>query len=307
MSGDPRPRGGFTAGAARPDTATVKPFGRVAVIGVGLIGGSVAAAMRARGLGGEFVGYSVGTDARDALARGLIDVAAGSVQAAVEGADLVVLAAPIPAICGSFPAFASRLSGSALVTDTASTKRSVIDAARATMGDAFPRFVPAHPIAGSERHGPGAARASLYEGCATILCPQPETDAIARERIGALWAAFGARVVEMDAATHDAIFAEVSHWPHAAVFAMCAAIARGPRAADAQRFAGPGLRDSTRIGAASPPLWADILLDNRAAVLDCAEAFERELATLLDALRAGDREALVAYLEVASRWRQGIR
>ncbi|MBK8766174.1 MAG: prephenate dehydrogenase [Burkholderiaceae bacterium] len=128
-----------------------------------------------------------------------------------------------------------------------------------------------------------------------------------RARIRACWAAPGPRVVELDPPVHDRVFAEVSHWPHAVVFAMCSAIANGRFADDALRFAGAGLRDSSRIGASSPQLWADILLDNREPVLDCARAFEAELAALLAALRAGDRTALAACFEPGSRWRQALK
>jgi len=111
----------------------------------------------------------------------------------------------------------------------------------------------------------------------------------------------------MEAGAHDALFAEVSHWPHAVAFALCAAIAEGSNAEAAARFAGAGLRDTTRIGASSPALWADILLDNRAAVLRCAERFQRELGTVLQALRDADRDALLERFEAASRWRRTLR
>lgn len=279
---------------------------RAAVLGVGLIGGSVAAGLRQRRLAAEVVGYSPGDDARRALELGLVDVAADDVATAVEGADLVVLAAPIPALRGLLEALRERLAHDAVVTDCASTKRSVIAAARATLGEAFPRFVAAHPIAGGERHGPDAARADLFDGCLAVVCAHPESSPDAVERVHAVWAALGARVAPMDAVEHDELFAEVSHWPHAVAFALCAAIAHGPQAAAAQRFAGAGLRDTTRIGASSAPLWADILIDNREAVLRCAEAFQDELRAITQALSAGDRAALVDRFEAASRWRRRL-
>lgn len=282
-------------------------FGRVAVLGVGLIGGSVAGAVRARSLAHRVVGYAAGDDAREALALGLLDEVAPDPASAVQGADLVVLAAPIPAIAPLLAAIAPALAPDAVITDTASTKASTVAAARAALGAAFPRFVPAHPIAGAERHGPTAAKPTLFERCLTVLCPEPETDAQAQRRVSAFWEAIGARIVSMHVADHDRVFAEVSHWPHAAVFALCAAIADGPRAEDALRFAGAGLRDTTRIGASSASLWADIVLDNRDAVLDCAQAFERELGVLVDALRRRDRDALLERFETASRWRRRLR
>lgn len=285
----------------------VERFRRIAVLGVGLIGGSIAAGARARGLGDQVVAFSPGPDAAEALALGLVDDVAADAAAAADGSDLVVLAAPIPTLPALFAQIAPRLAPDAVLTDAASTKRSTIDAARRALGADFARFVPAHPIAGAERHGPGAARSDLFDGCIALMCPEPDTAAHAYRRVAAFWSALGARVVDMPAADHDRLFAEVSHWPHAAVFALCAAIGRGAQAEDALRFAGAGLRDTTRIGASSASLWADIVLDNRDAVLDCAAAFERELRAMLDAIERGDRAALVERFETASRWRRRLR
>lgn len=279
---------------------------RAAVLGVGLIGGSVAAGLRQRGLAAEVVGYSPGDDARRALALGLLDRAAGDLAGAVDGADLVVLAAPIPALPGLLAQMRGRLAPDAVVTDCASTKRSVIAAAREHLGGDFPRFVAAHPIAGGERHGPDAARADLFEGCLAIVCPDAQAAPDALERVRATWTALGARLAPMDPVEHDELFAEVSHWPHAVAFALCGAIAAGERADAARRFAGAGLRDTTRIGASSAQLWADILVDNREAALRCARAFEAELQAIAGALAAGDRDALAARFEAASRWRRGL-
>jgi len=285
----------------------VERFRRIAVLGVGLIGGSIAVAARARGLADRVVGFSPGTDAQEAFGLGLVDELAEDPAAAADGADLVVLAAPIPALPGLFGSIAARLAPDATITDAASTKLSTIAAARASLGSVFPRYVPAHPIAGAERHGPGAARADLFEGCIALLSPEADTAPDAYRRVSGFWTALGAKAVDMRAADHDRLFAEVSHWPHAAVFALCAAIADGPRAEDALRFAGAGLRDTTRIGASSAGLWADIVLDNRESVLECAAAFERELRSMMDALERGDREALVRRFETASRWRRRLR
>ncbi len=279
---------------------------RAAVLGVGLIGGSVAAGIRARGLAAEVVGYAPGGDAGRALELGLIDRVAGDVAQAVAGADLVVLAAPIPALPGLLAALRGRLDADAVVTDCASTKRSVIESARSLLGEAFPRFVAGHPIAGGERHGPEAARAGLFDGCLAVLCPHAEASLAAVERVQALWTGLGARIARMEPDAHDGLFAEVSHWPHAVAFALCGAIAAGPRAEAAQRFAGAGLRDTTRIGASSAALWADILIDNRDAVLECAGTFERELRAIADALAAGDRQALADRFEAAARWRRSL-
>lgn len=282
-------------------------FGRLALLGVGLIGGSVAAAAREAGCVTHITGYAPGDDAGQALALGLLDSVAQSPAQAVAGADLVVLAAPVGAMPGLFAEIAPHLPDHALITDCASTKLSTVAAARDALGAALARYVPAHPIAGSEKHGPQAARAGLFRDAVAIVCPQPENAASTTARVSDFWGALGARVNTMPADHHDRIFAEVSHWPHAMVFALCAAIARGPWAEDALRMAGGGLRDTSRIGASSPSMWADILLDNREPVLERAAAFEAELAAILAALRAGDRAGLIERFSLASDWRARLR
>lgn len=281
-------------------------FRRAAILGTGLIGGSFAAALRAGRFAGEVVGFSPGDDASEARSLGLVDRCAASASAAVEGADLVVLAAPIPVLRSLFEAISDRLADDALVVDCASTKRSVVAAAEAACGEAFARFVPSHPIAGGERHGPSAARADLFDGCIAVVCEHARNVPWAVERARELWTALGARVVTMDAGDHDELFAEVSHWPHAVAFALCGAIAAGSRAESARSYAGAGLRDTTRIGASSATLWADILLDNRDAVMRCAEDFDRELRAVEQALKTGDRAELVRRFEAASRWRRSL-
>lgn len=278
---------------------------RVAVIGTGLIGGSLAASLRAARPSLEVVGWSPGADAARAGELGLLSHAAPSLAQAVSRAELVVLAAPVdalPALMREVFEFAPR---EVVVTDCGSTKSGVVAAAQA-LGPVARRFVAGHPIAGGEQHGPQAARAGLFQGALAVLCPLPETDALALELVRELWTAVGAQVVDLPAGEHDAVFAEVSHWPHAVAFALCGAIASGPQAEPALRFAGAGLRDTTRIGASSSKLWADILLQNRERVLDSAARFQLELAGLLNELRATDREALTRRLEAASRWRQRL-
>ena len=289
-----------TERAARPR------WRRAAILGTGLIGGSVAAALRERGLAAQIVGCSPGADGPRAMELGLIDCCEADAAHAVVGADLVVIAAPIPVIPGLLSLIREHLSPDALVTDCASTKRSTIEAARQALGASFARFVPGHPIAGGEGHGPDAARATLFERCVAVLCPQDDTDPAYAAHASGLWAELGARVVTMGAEEHDRLFAEVSHWPHAVAFALCGAIASGQRAEPARQFAGAGLRDTTRIGASSADLWADILIDNREAALDCARAFEREMSRITQALQDGDRDRLRACFEAASAWRRGL-
>jgi prephenate dehydrogenase len=282
----------------------VSRFGKVLVVGTGAVGGSIGGGMRRRGLAAQVWGLDP-ANAGAALETGLIDRVAPDLQSALEGVELVVLAAPVSVNCAMLadPAFLAGLPQGALVTDVSSTKSSVIEAARTGLGARLGRFVASHPIAGSDRGGPAAAKPDLLEGAWVLTCPTADADADAVARIEALWVALGARVASMPPAHHDRLFAEVSHWPHAVAFALAASVGNGALADDARRFHGAGLRDTTRVGGSPPGLWAGILLDNRDAVLEAARAFRVELERIERALAAGDRDALAAALARGADWR----
>lgn len=290
----------MTDASLRP---TVPALGRVAIVGVGLIGGSVAAGLKKRGLAQRVVGHSP-ADQHKALALELVDEVEPRLEDAVAAADLVVLAAPVSEICRLMPALARCLPADAVLTDTGSTKRSIVEAARQGLGAYLPRFVPAHPIAGSERSGPAAAQADLFDGARVILSPLPETDAGALERTDAFWTGLGARTVTMPPEAHDRLLAAVSHLPHVVAFALAHGLAGRDDGEDALRLAGGGLRDTSRIAASSPALWADILLDNRDAVAEAVAHYETAWAAFTEAMQAGDRETLTRLIDEASAWRR---
>ncbi|HQY27764.1 MAG TPA: prephenate dehydrogenase/arogenate dehydrogenase family protein [Burkholderiaceae bacterium] len=279
---------------------------KLAILGVGLIGASLAAALKRAGSIGQIAGYSPGDDARVARALGYVDVACDSVAEAVTGAGFVVVAAPVTAMPTLFAQIRDALDAQAIITDCGSTKRSVIDAARRALGDAFMRYVPGHPIAGSERSGPQAADPDLFRGRRWLLCPLDATPQQHCEAVARLLEPTGAQVSTLDPSLHDRIFAEASHWPHAVAFGLSAAIAGGDLAERALEFSGAGLRDTTRVGASSPTMWADILLDNRDACLASAARFRACNDAIVAALETGDREALVALFSTASRWRNRL-
>ena len=279
---------------------------KLAILGVGLIGGSLAAALKRAGTVAQIAGYSPGDDARLARALGHVDVACDSVAEAVSGAAFVVVAAPVTAMPALFAEIRLALDPHAIVTDCGSTKRSVIEAARGTLGDAFMRYVPGHPIAGSERSGPQAADPDLFRDRRWLLCPLDVTPQQHCEAVTRLLEPTGANVATLDPLLHDRVFAEVSHWPHAVAFGLSAAIAGGDLAERALEFSGAGLRDTTRVGASSPTMWADILLDNRDACLASAARFRASNDAIVAALEAGDRETLVALFSSASRWRNRL-
>jgi prephenate dehydrogenase len=282
--------------------------GKLVVVGVGLIGGSVALAARRAGLVTRVVGIGrTAANLDTAVARGVVDVAYtldGRWQPEVADADVVLVAAPVAQYAQLFAALAPALGSGTIVTDAGSTKADVVAAARAGLGPAIARFVPGHPIAGTEHSGAQAAFAELFDARTVILTPMPETNADALARVAALWRGCGARVSVLEPAQHDAIYAAVSHLPHLAAFAFVAELARRPDAATLLAHAGSGFRDFTRIGASSPEMWRDIALANRAPLLAELDAYRAALDATRAMLAAGDAAGLAAMFASASAARK---
>ena len=275
---------------------------RLALIGTGLIGGSLAAAWRDAGLVDHVVACDRSFDACErAQAMGVADACATSPAAAVADADWVLVAVPVGAMAEVFVQIAPALRANAIVTDVGSTKASVMAAARQHLGPAFPRYVPAHPIAGGELPGVEHSSPTLFAGKLAITTPGIETDPAALDTMEAAWRAIGSRVLRMSAADHDQVFAAVSHLPHLLAFALVARIASEPDAEAKLGFAGAGFRDFTRIAASSPVMWRDICLANRTALSTELAAYRGLLDELQLALDAGDAERLEASFERASR------
>jgi prephenate dehydrogenase len=248
---------------------------RVAVIGVGLIGGSFALALKQAGAASHVVG--VGRHAANlklALERGVIDATAPDPAGAARDADLVLVAAPV----AQFPAIFSSLRDSkALITDGGSTKRDVIAAARKALGKSVSRFVPAHPIAGAEKSGAGAAKADLFRGRRVVLTPLKENPAQAISAVENAWKQCGANVSRMDAREHDAVLAAVSHLPHLLAYALVHDVASRKNSKQLFSFAAGGFRDFTRIASSHPEMWRDICVANRDRLLAEVSRFSRKL------------------------------
>jgi prephenate dehydrogenase len=280
---------------------------RVALLGVGMIGGSLLAAWRQAGRVTAATGFDIDASATaTAQALGLVDRAASCAAEAVEAADLVLVATPVGAMGRLFAEIRPALPAGALLTDVGSTKSDVIASARAALGEAFTRFVPAHPIAGKELPGVAHADARLFAGRRVVLTPTDETAAAALATVEGLFADTGARVERMDAAEHDRIFAAVSHLPHLLSFALVAAIGSE---ADGERklgYAGAGFRDFTRIAASSPSMWRDICVANRAAVGAELRGYRALLDRLQRAVDAGDAATLQQTFELAARLRRQL-
>lgn len=282
-------------------------IGRLALFGVGLIGGSFAAALKAAGAVERVVGVGRGrANLERALALKVIDEIAPDPPTAVEGADLVLVAVPVQQTATVLASFAPRLSATTVVTDAGSTKQDVIAAARAALGADIRQFVPAHPIAGAELTGVDAAKATLYKGRTVIVTPLPETDARMTHIVEAAWQACDARIVRMTPERHDAVFAAVSHLPHALAFALVRMMASRSDAGELFDHAGAGFRDFTRIAGSSPEMWRDICIGNRAALLAELDAYANELASLRAAIAAQDSAAIERTFSEAraarSRW-----
>ena len=275
-----------------------QPLRKLVVVGVGLIGGSFALALKEAGRAGRVVGVGRGRANLDAAKRlGVIDVLRtldGPWTAELADADLVLVAAPVAQYPALFAAMAPHLGARTVVTDAGSTKQDVIAAARAHLGAALPRFVPGHPIAGTEHSGATAAFPTLFRDRSVVLTPLPGTDRDAVATVASLWQACGANVRELDAAAHDRIFAAVSHLPHLLAFALVDALATRPDAPDLFRFAASGFRDFTRIAASSPEMWRDISMANRTALLAEVDAFRAQLDRVAAMIAAGDGTALEA-------------
>jgi prephenate dehydrogenase len=269
---------------------------RLAIVGVGLLGGSLAQAVRARALAREIVG--IGRDAsrmQPALRDGVLDRATTDVAHGVAGADRIVLAAPVLANEDLLAQVWAAAPPGSVVTDVGSTKRRIVTAAeRLAAGRREIHFVGSHPMAGSERAGYAVARPDLFQGAIVVLTPTETTDSVAAKSVGELWAAVGARVVTLDPESHDRAVAAISHLPHVAAWALVDAVATFEPGA--LQIAARGFKDTTRIAASDPDVWREILLDNREAVQASLTAFRRAVDDLEALLTAGDGRALTAYL-----------
>ncbi|MBS1269424.1 MAG: Cyclohexadienyl dehydrogenase [Gammaproteobacteria bacterium] len=265
---------------------------QVAIVGVGLIGGSLARALKAAGVTREIVGMSRKPETLNkALELGVID--RGETQAAAVGpVDILVIATPVRAVPDIMHAFAPHLSAESTVTDVGSVKTFVCEAAERHLGDARSRFVPGHPIAGTEHAGVEASFASLFENRTVILTPEEDVSGTALETVDAMWRLAGASVVRMDPRRHDELLAATSHLPHMVAYALVNCLARHPQAEELFRLAAGGFYDFTRIASSDPLMWRDIGSTNAGPLIESMKTFRAELDALIEALETRDEEAL---------------
>ncbi|MET0071765.1 MAG: prephenate dehydrogenase/arogenate dehydrogenase family protein [Candidatus Thiodiazotropha sp.] len=277
---------------------------KLAIIGVGLIGGSVALALKEEGLVKEVVGCGRGkANLAEAQTLGVIDHYTHDVAGAVQGADMVLLSVPLGAMRDTLEAMRGQLAADAVVTDAGSVKGSVVDDVRAVFGEVPGFFVPGHPIAGTERSGAAAAFAELYRNRRVILTPLPETDRQALQRVEKLWLQCGAEVVEMTVEHHDEVLAATSHLPHMLAFTLVDSLARMKENDEIFSFAAGGFRDFTRIASSNPVMWRDICIANQRSLNEMLTRFADELHELAALLQQGDEKGLLEIFERAKQAR----
>lgn len=282
-------------------------FARVAIVGLGLIGGSLALAARGAGVFGHVVGVGRNRANLDTgRERGAIDEASDDPLAAVAGADLVVLGVPVASMASVVRAMLPGLGAGSIVTDVGSVKGPLV-AELDELLEGRARFVGGHPIAGTERSGMAAAFDQLFTGRCCVLTPTARTDATALARVRALWEAVGMRVVEMDAARHDRVLAMVSHLPHVVAYALAGEIEACEAAGEELvPFSAGGLKDFTRVAASDPALWRDIFTMNRDEVAAGIRAYRQRLLRLEQLIRDGRGDELRDELERARSLRRRV-
>jgi len=284
---------------------------KIVIFGVGLIGGSVALALKKTGVAPKIVGVGRNIEnLQTAINLGVIDEAEADIAKAVGDADLVLIATPVAQTQKILEAIIPHLSQSTVVTDAGSTKSDIAQyvmnaSKRAKNPEHFlSQFVGGHPIAGAEKSGVTAAKEDLFIGKNVVLTPNEKTSLEAIKLVSELWQTTGANVSEMTAQTHDQIFAAVSHLPHLLAFALVNNLANRPNAKQLFDFAASGFRDFTRIAGSSPEMWRDISLANKTALLNELEAYQAEISALQNLLKNEDSQGLQAMFEQASQARQ---
>ncbi|OSZ71006.1 cyclohexadienyl dehydrogenase [Sphingomonas sp. IBVSS1] len=283
------------------------PFARVAIIGMGLIGSSLARAIRAAMPTVQLVVSDADEDVRERVIQlGLADDVADGAGAAVVDADLVILCVPVGAMAAVAAEIGPELSPDTVVSDVGSVKESVAK----VLGAALPgvHVIPAHPVAGTEKSGPDAGFASLFQGRWCIITPPPRADAMMVERLSEFWRRLGARVELMDAAHHDRVLAVTSHLPHLIAYSIVgtASDLEAVTKAEVIKYSAGGFRDFTRIAASDPVMWRDVFLNNREAVLELLGRFTEDLVALQRAIRWGEGDTLEALFTRTRAIRRSI-
>ncbi|HET6538063.1 MAG TPA: prephenate/arogenate dehydrogenase family protein [Sphingopyxis sp.] len=279
----------------------------VAIIGLGLIGSSIARAAQERLPAIRLTGYDADPVVRaESRELGFCDQVADDPVAAVDGADLVILAVPVGRMAAAAQAMAAGLKAGAIVSDVGSSKASVADALRRALPDHI--IIPAHPVAGTENSGPAAGFATLFDQRWCIITPQAQDSEEAVRKLRDFWQALGAKVEEMDPAHHDLVLAVTSHLPHLIAYTIVGTASELEEVTESEviKYSAGGFRDFTRIAASDPVMWRDIFLNNKDAVLNTLQRFNEDLTMLQQAIRRGDGDKLEAWFQRTRAIRRSI-
>jgi prephenate dehydrogenase len=280
----------------------------VAVIGVGLIGGSLAGALKKRGAVGTVVGFGRSVENLEtALVRGLIDQYTTDLVEAVAAADLVLLATPVGSLADLLPRIVKHLKPGAILTDAGSVKADVVEGARAVLGSHFSQFVPAHPIAGRERSGAEAADVDLFRNHWVVLTPTDDTESQAVETVRQMWECVEAKVRFMDTRAHDQILGMTSHLPHAVAYALVAQLADFDSSEDYSSMTAGGFLDITRVASSDPIMWRDIFMHNAQITADLIQDHRAVLKRLEDLIRSKDAAGLEAWFRATRELRSQLK
>jgi prephenate dehydrogenase len=286
----------------------MKLFQKVTIIGVGLLGASLAKACKGRGLVDEITGYGRNCEnLRKAKDLKIIDHYSGDLSEAVSDADLVVLCTPVSTIVPLIQSLVSQVQPGTIITDVGSVKESVVHSADKLMPEGI-FFVGSHPIAGGENSGLESSTASLYQDAKCIVTPTEKTDTTALKKISALWHALGMNVISLSAEEHDFIFGAVSHLPHIVAYALMNTLGglKTPNNLEVTGFSGAGLRDITRIASSDPVMWRDICLSNRNHSLSLINRFQNKLEEIRNTIERGDGQELEKEFVAANKYRLNV-
>lgn len=275
----------------------------LALIGTGMIGGSIGLAYKKAGHVKRIIGYDTNPESLEASkALGICDSIEYKLEDAIKEADLVVFSMPVHAIAEEILRAAKSAKEGVVFTDTGSTKAEICSIVKEKLRGMAPVYVPAHPIAGSEKNGPTAAHAELFKGKLTILCPFENTPTWALDKVATFWQAMGARIEKLSPEEHDKIFAFTSHLPHLIAYALAGLLE--PRHA---QFTAGGFRDTTRVAGSDPALWTEIFKANKGPLLEALKGFQEGLHKIEESLNSNDFESLQKILAKAQQFRRKVQ
>ena len=280
---------------------------KLSIIGVGLIGSSLSLALKQAGSVGKVIGYGRNQkNLEKGVELGVIDSFESTIEACVNGADIVVVAVPLGAMQQVFAELKPAVSKTAVITDVGSAKGSVVAAASAELGEVLSRFVPGHPIAGTEKSGIEAGFADLYQNRRVILTPLEQTDQDATSIIDAMWQDCGATIEYLSVEHHDKVLAATSHLPHMLAYALVHYLSNLNDHDEIFRYAAGGFRDFTRIASSDPVMWRDVCISNGDALVGLIEQYQQELDRVTAAISAGDADELLKLFERAKSERDSL-